>query len=66
MLDALADAGRLSARNRPASEAAAWVGVPHGLSPLMLDGPMRRLPEAAREGVIERTLAVVVAGIGAP
>ncbi|HET6856284.1 MAG TPA: TetR/AcrR family transcriptional regulator [Streptomyces sp.] len=65
VLDALADAGRLSAGNRPASEAAAWAGV-HGLSLLMLDGPMRRLPEEAREAVIERTLAVVVAGIVAP
>ncbi|MDJ0465671.1 WHG domain-containing protein [Streptomyces sp. H27-C3] len=65
VLDALVEAGRLDARNRAASEAAAWAGV-HGLSLLLLDGPMRRLPEAAREAVIERTLAGVVAGIVAP
>ncbi|WP_274564120.1 TetR/AcrR family transcriptional regulator [Streptomyces spiramyceticus] len=64
-LDALVAAGRMPERNRPAAEAAAWAGV-HGLSLLILDGPMRHLPDAERDAVIERTLRMIVSGMVAP
>ena len=48
--------------NRPAAEVAAWSGV-HGLSLLILDGPLDRLPVDQRDAVVERTLATIVAGL---
>ncbi|MEV0096721.1 TetR/AcrR family transcriptional regulator [Streptomyces sp. NPDC050738] len=61
-LDALVASGRMPERNRPAAEAAAWAAV-HGLSMLILDGPMSRLPDAVREVAVERTVAMVTAGL---
>ncbi|MFF8275662.1 hypothetical protein ACF05T_06025 [Streptomyces lateritius] len=34
----------------------------HGLSLLLLDGPLRRLSEQRRADVVESTLAMVVSG----
>ncbi|GAA1361195.1 TetR/AcrR family transcriptional regulator [Streptomyces beijiangensis] len=64
-LDALVASGRMPEGNRPAAEAAAWAAV-HGLCMLILDGPMRRLPDPVREVVVERTVAMVTAGLIAP
>ncbi|MBT2439366.1 TetR/AcrR family transcriptional regulator [Streptomyces sp. ISL-36] len=63
-LNALARVGPIPRRARPAAEAAAWSAV-HGLSLLLLDGPLRRLPEQRRADVVESTLAMVVSGVRA-
>ncbi|MFE0738032.1 TetR/AcrR family transcriptional regulator [Streptomyces sp. NPDC058855] len=47
--------------SRPAACAAVWSAV-HGLSLLLLDGPLRRLPARRRDAVVETTLAMVVSG----
>jgi AcrR family transcriptional regulator len=60
-LRALAGVGRIPRQARPAAEAAAWSAV-HGLSLLLLDGPLRRLPARRRADVVESTLAMVVSG----
>ena len=61
-LDDLVAAGGLPVERRPATEVAAWAAV-HGLALLLTEGPLRRLDEAAREKVIDRTLEVVGCGI---
>ncbi|MFD4522470.1 TetR/AcrR family transcriptional regulator [Streptomyces sp. NPDC058470] len=61
-LDALVATGRMRPENRPAAEVAAWSAV-HGLSLLILDGPLARLPAEQRDAVIERTLTTIVAGL---
>jgi AcrR family transcriptional regulator len=43
-LDELVDAGAMTPQRRQGAEFAAWSGV-HGLSSLLLDGPLRDLPE---------------------
>lgn len=64
-LDALGATARPPRPPRPAAEAAAWSAV-HGLSLLLLDGPLRRLPAQRRADVVESTLAMVVSGTRAP
>ncbi|MEU5217522.1 TetR/AcrR family transcriptional regulator [Streptomyces sp. NPDC020807] len=44
-----------------AADVAAWSAV-HGLSLLLLEGPLRRLPAQRRNDVVESTLAMVVSG----
>ncbi|MFJ6832036.1 TetR/AcrR family transcriptional regulator [Streptomyces sp. NPDC091209] len=61
-LDALVATGRMRSENRPAAEAAAWATV-HGLSLLILDGPLALLPPDQRDAVVERTLTTIVAGL---
>ncbi|WP_371549087.1 TetR/AcrR family transcriptional regulator [Streptomyces sp. NBC_00554] len=61
-LDVLAATGRMRPENRPAAEVAAWSTV-HGLSLLILDGPLAHLPADQRDAVIERTLTAIVAGL---
>ncbi|WP_406064146.1 TetR/AcrR family transcriptional regulator [Streptomyces sp. NBC_01077] len=60
-LEALARVGTPRPAVRPAAGAAAWSAV-HGLSLLLLDGPLRRLPAQRRNAVVETTLAMVVSG----
>jgi AcrR family transcriptional regulator len=64
-LDAVAAAARPPRAPRPAAEVAAWSAV-HGLSLLLLEGPLRRLPAQRRDDVVESTLAMVVSGTRAP
>ncbi|MER7516546.1 TetR/AcrR family transcriptional regulator [Streptomyces sp. NPDC126499] len=64
-LTALAATARPPRATRPAAEAAAWSAV-HGLSLLLLEGPLRRLPAQRRDDVVESTLAMVVSGTRAP
>ncbi|MFI8828297.1 TetR/AcrR family transcriptional regulator [Streptomyces sp. NPDC053431] len=64
-LSALAATARPPRAARPAAEAAAWSAV-HGLSLLLLEGPLRRLPAQRRDDVVESTLAMVVSGTRAP
>ncbi|MFG2193736.1 TetR/AcrR family transcriptional regulator [Streptomyces sp. NPDC048639] len=61
-LDVLLASGRMRPESRPAAEVAAWSGV-HGLSQLILDGPLALLPADERDAVVERTLTVIVAGL---
>ena len=58
-LDDLVAVGALPAERRDRAEYAAWSAV-HGLSSLLLDGPLRELPEAE----IERAIQVVLTSIG--
>ncbi|MET9951186.1 TetR/AcrR family transcriptional regulator [Streptomyces sp. NPDC006339] len=64
-LTALAATARPPRAARPAAEAAAWSAV-HGLSLLLLEGPLRRLPAQRRDDVVECTLAMVVSGTRVP
>lgn len=61
-LDDLVKCGRLAPENRPYSEVAAWAGV-HGLANLLLEGPLRSLPERERETAIQRSLDVQLGGM---
>lgn len=61
-VDDLASAGVVPADRRAHTETAAWAAV-HGLSVLMLDGPLRALPESEREAALNRTLQVVIHGV---
>lgn len=65
MIDQMVEVGLVSPRRRPHAEIAAWSAV-HGLALLMLDGPLRGLPEAEREVAIADTLDLVTAGLCAP
>ncbi|CAM5295944.1 TetR/AcrR family transcriptional regulator [Streptomyces narbonensis] len=60
-LEGLAKVGVPRPEGRTAAGAAAWSAV-HGLSLLLLDGPLRRLPAQRRDDVVESTLAMVVSG----
>ncbi|MFE5734424.1 TetR/AcrR family transcriptional regulator [Streptomyces sp. NPDC056528] len=64
-LDALARSNAPQRPVRPAAGAAAWSAV-HGLSLLLLEGPLRRLSAQRRNAVVESTLAMVVTGTRAP
>ena len=61
-LDAMADTGVLDPAHRVGAELVAWTGV-HGLSMLILDGPLGALPAAELEGVINRVLDAITTGI---
>ncbi|MEU4105384.1 TetR/AcrR family transcriptional regulator [Streptomyces tanashiensis] len=62
-LEALTALGTARPGARPATGAAAWSAV-HGLSLLLVDGPLRRLSVQGRGVVVEATLAMVVSGAG--
>jgi AcrR family transcriptional regulator len=62
VLDTLVEHGRIAPDRRPFAEVAAWSAV-HGLAVLVIDGPLSRLPDEAREAAIGRTVDVVIAGI---
>lgn len=64
-LDGLTAAGLLPAERRPRAEYAAWSGV-HGISTLLLDGPLRGLPADERAAAIDTVIAVVIAGLTRP
>lgn len=57
-LDELVEVGALTRKRRAGAEYAAWSAV-HGLSSLLLDGPLRDLPEPE----IERAITAVLTGI---
>jgi hypothetical protein len=61
-LDGLAAAGALPAGERPYAELKLWATV-HGLAVLMLDGPLRSVPEEGRSVLVESTLDYCVAGL---
>jgi AcrR family transcriptional regulator len=61
-LDEMVEAGALSPERRPGAEFGAWAGV-HGISHLLLDGPLRDVPPEAAEYAIESVLAVIDRGL---
>lgn len=61
-LDGLVDAGLLAPARRPDAELLAWSGV-HGLSMLLIDGPLRHLDRPHAEQVGEQLLDHIEAGL---
>ncbi len=64
-LDELVDVGLLPAERRPDAELMAWSGV-HGLSMLLIDGPLRHLPRSDADRVAHQLLDHVEVGLLAP
>ncbi len=62
VLDELVEAGDLSPADRVGADVVCWAAV-HGLSVLLLDGPLRTLSGADREGMLEKLLATVEQGL---
>lgn len=62
-LDELVEVGALPARRRRGAEFAAWSAV-HGLSSLLLDGPLRDLGDREVEQAVTAVLTVVNRGLG--
>lgn len=61
-LDELVSVGALPVERRPAAEYAAWSMV-HGLSSLLVDGPLRELPDEEIDRAVGTVLAVVQRGL---
>jgi len=61
-LDAMVQAGVLPAERRPGAEFLAWSSV-HGMALLIIDGPLRRAPLAARLALGARLLRMVENGL---
>lgn len=62
VLDRAVEQGALPPDRRPGAEVAAWASV-HGLAVLLLDGPLRSVPDAGREALLETVLATVRRGL---
>ena len=62
VLDEMLEAGVVSPEGRAGADVACWAGV-HGLSVLLLDGPLRGLPAADREAVLTKLLATIEGGL---
>jgi AcrR family transcriptional regulator len=63
-LDRLQASGAMPTERRNNAEVTAWSAV-HGLSMLLLEGPLRSLPDSLRDDMIERVLADVGRGLTA-
>jgi AcrR family transcriptional regulator len=61
-LDGLVEVGAMAADDRPGAEFPAWASV-HGLASLLLDGPLRDLPDQGRRFAEDKVLSVVSAGL---
>ena len=61
-LDTMVEAGALPAARRPDAEYLAWSAV-HGMALLIIDGPLRGAPAAARRALGERLLLMVENGL---
>lgn len=61
-LDDLVTVGLLPAGRRPAGEFLAWSAV-HGLAELLIDGPLRALPEPVKQALITRVIDMVEQGL---
>lgn len=64
-LDKLVAAGAMPASRRPNAQFLAWSSV-HGLSLLLIDGPLRALPRERAEAVTQQVIDMVEAGFTAP
>ncbi|MFG2818705.1 TetR/AcrR family transcriptional regulator [Kitasatospora sp. NPDC048365] len=61
-LDELVGVGALPPERRPGAQYAAWSAV-HGLSALLVDGPLRQLPAEEREAAVASVLGAVARGL---
>jgi AcrR family transcriptional regulator len=61
-LDALVEVGGLPAQRRADAELAAWAAV-HGLSMLLIAGPLRELPDGERVAALARLLDTIERGL---
>ncbi|HEY2296429.1 MAG TPA: TetR/AcrR family transcriptional regulator [Jatrophihabitans sp.] len=61
-LDELVEVGAIPAERRPGAEIAAWSAV-HGLSSLLVDGPLRALPDAEAQRAMAIVLGVTTRGL---
>lgn len=61
-LDAMVEADVLPPTRRPGAEFLAWSSV-HGLAMLIIDGPLRGMPEAQLEGLGQRLVGMVEKGL---
>ena len=61
-LDGMVSAGALAPERRPGADFVAWSAV-HGLSMLLLEGPLRGLPAEERERLVEQLLETVQGGL---
>jgi AcrR family transcriptional regulator len=61
-LDELVTSGALPAERRPGAEYPAWSAV-HGMSTLVLDGPLRDLPAEEREVAIQAIVGTISRGL---
>ncbi len=64
-LDELVVVGLLGPARRPVAPVAFWASV-HGLATLLVDGPLAALTEREQDGVIQRTLDILIDGISSP
>jgi AcrR family transcriptional regulator len=62
VLDELVDVGAIPASHRPYSETVAWSGV-HGLSMLIINGPLAGMPPAEIDRALNRLCDVIDAGL---
>jgi AcrR family transcriptional regulator len=62
VLDELVDAGAIPASHRPYSETVAWSAV-HGLSMLIINGPLAGMPPAEIDRMLNRLCDVIDAGL---
>jgi AcrR family transcriptional regulator len=63
LLDELVEVGYLAPDRRPMAEIAAW-SMTHGLAMLLLDGPLRDVPQSVKDEAIARTLVSMGRGLG--
>lgn len=61
-LDAMVEAGALPPTRRPGAEFLAWSSV-HGLAMLIIDGPLRGMPEVQIESLGQRLISMVEKGL---
>jgi AcrR family transcriptional regulator len=61
-LDRMVEASVLPAERRPGAEFLAWSAV-HGLAMLIIDGPLRDLPQSHRDILEQRVVAMVEKGL---
>lgn len=62
VLDEMVEAGAVSPEQRLGADVACWAAV-HGLSVLLVDGPLRELTPDERAAVLEKLLATVERGL---
>ena len=61
-LDAVVKAGGPPPKRRPGAEFTAWSAV-HGLAMLLIDGPLRELPQPERDAALEHLLDTITRGL---
>ena len=64
-IDEYVAAGIMPASRRPGAEFLAWSAV-HGLAMLLIDGPLRSMPDAQKDAMTQQVVDMVDAGFTAP